>query len=406
MSREERAVIAAELRRQVPGAAALRDPQPLGLEAVRKALDADTVLLSYSVGERQTLLFVVQPAAVTEQPGANGLTVVRIPTGLRELTDRVFAFRGLIEQSRRETTPGFEAQARSLYAALVAPAEPAMRGQARVLICADGPLRTLPFAALTRERSPRFLGEWKPLHHAISATLYAEIRKSPRAEATRRAPSLVAFGDPVFGSPGATTPNGSRAGLSSQGLPALPYTRREVQTIAGLFRGDAEINLGRNANEERARAVGRGPRIVHFATHALLDRRFPLESALALSTPAASGHGGDNGLLQAWEILEKLRLDADLVTLSACDTGLGGDAGGEGIVGLTRAFQFAGARSVLASLWSVSEGGTARLMESFYRSLRAGHTKDEALQAAQADAISAGRPAFEWAAFQLSGDWR
>src|SRR6185503_1921431 len=97
-------------------------------------------------------------------------------------------------------------------------------------------------------------------------------------------------------------------------------------------------------------------RRLHFACHGLLDARFPLDSALAL----APG-GDDNGLLQAWEVIERVRVDADLVTLSACDTGLGRDMGGEGLVGLVRAFQYAGARSVLASLWEVSDRSTARL---------------------------------------------
>ena len=107
------------------------------------------------------------------------------------------------------------------------------------------------------------------------------------------------------------------------------------------------------ATEERAKTVGKGVRYLHFASHGLLDERFPLNSALALTIPARPAEGQANGLLQAWEIFEQMRIDADLVTLSACETGLGKELGGEGLIGLTRAFQYAGARSVLASLWSV-----------------------------------------------------
>ena len=92
---------------------------------------------------------------------------------------------------------------------------------------------------------------------------------------------------------------------------------------------------------------------------------------------------GENGLLQAWEIFEQVRLDAELVTLSACQSGLGTEVAGEGLIGLTRAFQYAGARSVLASLWSVSDLSTAELMARFYRALRKGQPKDTALQEAQ-----------------------
>src|SRR4030095_6075081 len=99
----------------------------------------------------------------------------------------------------------------------------------------------------------------------------------------------------------------------------------------------------------------------------------------------------DNGILQAWEIFESVRLDADLVTLSSCDSALGQEMGGEGLLGLTRAFQYAGARSVLASLWSVSDVSTAELMKRFYGHLRPRRTNDEARRAAQAELIRSRR---------------
>ena len=122
--------------------------------------------------------------------------------------------------------------------------------------------------------------------------------------------------------------------------------------------------LGRDATEGHAKALGKDVRYVHFACHGLLDERFPLSSALVA---ADRGTGGDNGLLEAWEIFEKVRLDADLVTLSACETALGKEMGGEGLVGLTRAFQYAGARSVLASLWTVADESTDRADEALLR---------------------------------------
>jgi CHAT domain-containing protein len=139
----------------------------------------------------------------------------------------------------------------------------------------------------------------------------------------------------------------------------------------------------------------------------LLDPRFPLDSALALSAPARSTRPGDDGLLQAWEIFERLRLSADLVTLSACETALGLEAQGEGLLGLTRAFHYAGARTVLSSLWSVSDRSTAELMHRFYAHLRAGAAKDQALALAQREMLSSPyRHPYHWAAFQLDGDWR
>ena len=132
---------------------------------------------------------------------------------------------------------------------------------------------------------------------------------------------------------------------------------------------------------------------------------------MALTIPESWREGEENGLLQAWEIFEEIRINADLVTLSACDTALGKEFAGEGILGLSRAFQYAGARSVLASLWGVGDQHTAELMKRFYRYLKAGRSKDEALRGAQLDLLrSAADPTaahpFYWAAFQVIGDWR
>jgi CHAT domain-containing protein len=194
-----------------------------------------------------------------------------------------------------------------------------------------------------------------------------------------------------------------------------------VSAIAELFRPDSDIYLDERATEERAKEVAGGTRYLHFASHGLLDERFPLNSGLALTIPDAMVEGQDNGILQAWEIFERVRIDADLVVLSACETGLGKEMGGEGLIGLTRAFQYAGARSVLASLWSVADETTAELMKRFYRYLKAGRSKDTALRQAQLDLIRGavavrepdGQPTridtshpFYWAAFQLNGDWR
>ena len=185
--------------------------------------------------------------------------------------------------------------------------------------------------------------------------------------------------------------------------------RDEIREIAELFPG-AEVYLGAEATEEQVKQAAPHADLLHFAGHGLIDERFPLDSALALTIPRSPQEGRDNGLLQAWEIFESVRLNADLVTLSACDTGLGKEMGGEGLVGLVRAFQFAGARSVVASLWSVSDVSTAMLMKRFYTYLRQGKTKDEALRAAQLDLIRSGKSElshpYNWAGFSLYGDWR
>lgn len=387
--------IVARIRREAPRSAALEHPEPLDLAGVRAALDPGTVLLEYAVGEERSWLFVVEPS---------GLSVFPVAAGAKALRQAVESFRLLLQDPGSDEAE-IRSAARRLYDVLVRPAEARVAGARRLLVSPDGPLHTLAFAAL--RQGDRYLVEQKPIHHVLSATVYAELARSRRPAGAPGGQRLAAFGDPVYapGTPDALAAAGVRgAARLGMGLAPLPFSGREVKAIADLY-PQAEVYLGAEATEERVKSLGPEARLVHFACHGLLDERFPLNSALALTLPGPQAEGRDNGLLQAWEIFESLRLDADLVTLSACDTALGREMGGEGLVGLTRAFQYAGARSVLASLWSVADVSTARFMESFYRHLREGRSKDEALRQAQIERIRDSHP-FHWAAFQLTGDWR
>jgi CHAT domain-containing protein len=277
----------------------------------------------------------------------------------------------------------------------------------------------LPFTSLMHDTpggTPQYLIQWKPVHQVASMSLYAEIRQSRHAFEAMG--PLVAFGDPKYPAQSGGTPDDIdvqalvRRGMT---LASLPGTRIEVNNIARLFAPHATTYLGDTATESRATALDRSVRFVHFAVHGVIDDEQPLNSALVLTMPAAPGPDGRNGLLQAWKIFEHLRLDADLVTLSACDTALGKQISGEGVVGLTRAFLYAGAHTVASSLWRVADGPTVDLMTQFYANLKAGLPKDRALQKAQVAFIAAGKrpgssidwssPAY-WAAFTLTGDWK
>jgi CHAT domain-containing protein/tetratricopeptide (TPR) repeat protein len=408
--RRERDEIAAGIRKASPRLAELRQPRPLDLAAARKALDPGTVALSYSVGKERTVLF-----AVTRE---GGLRVKVLPLGEEKLRRDVESF---LERVRSQE-PSADLS-RSLYRTLVAPVADLVGRSQRVLILPDGPLHRLPFGALIRDTKGRgqslrgqFLAEWKPLHSALSLTVYGTLRASGgRPKATR----LVAFGDPHFPK---ENPRDQSKGLGLRGFnwSALPYSRREVERIAGVY-PEARLYLGEEATEERAKSLGRDVRVLHFATHGHLDDRTPLDSALVLTVPEGLPAGRDNGLLQVWEIFESVRLDADLVVLSACESALGREVNGEGLIGLTRAFQYAGAHSVVATLWDVADQTTAELMARFHRHLAAGLAKDEALRSAQIELIrqpvqittasgqaletDASAPFF-WAAFELFGDWR
>jgi len=420
----ERERLLQRIRSTSPRLATLRRPEPLGAAGARAALDPGTLLLSYSVGEAGSTLFALSPE--------EGLAVFPLEPGREALEEGVAGLRRLITRGAVQAAAPekLREESRHLYDLLIRPADAWVERSRRVLILPDGPLHSLPFAALVREPSGDgetggYLVEWRPLHLAMSATVFAELKRARPDGDQPRDGVVTVLADPAYPAPadGAGYSDARVRELLAQGgvLTPLPSTRVEAEAIGGIFGERARLFLEGEATEERAKAVDRASRIVHFACHGLLNPRVPLNSALALTIPVDPGEERDNGLLQAWEIMERMRLDADLVALSACNTALGQEAGGEGLIGLTRAFQYAGARSVLASLWSVADESTAVLMSHFYAYLERGADRDEALRQAQLDLIrgpvsvpgeadpgrrlDAAQPYF-WASFQLFGDWR
>lgn len=396
----------ARVRQAAPRLAEFSDPEPIQLEQVRQALDPGTLLLSYSVGDESTLLFVVRSA---DDPGP-ALAVHVLPITAKNLRRRVEILRALIARGsvEAEIEPALVAQGARLFSLLLGPATEDISEAERVLVVADGPLLTLPFGALVQSTQPlQFFAGWKPFAMSPSAAVFTQVKatRPPRTSGAR----LVAFGSPNAG--------GQAATAADSRWPTLPHARHEVESIAKLFRGRSEVFLGKGATEERAKAISLAGGYLHFATHAFSDRRLPLDSALVLSLPEDGNTDSQSGILYAWEIIAQMRINADLVTLSGCETALGGELAGEGLIGLARAFQYAGARSLLVSQWAVSDRSTAELMVRFYANLLAGMAKSDALQAAQRDLMAApmrhdsgatidARHPFHWAAFQLIGDWQ
>ncbi|MCS7308853.1 MAG: CHAT domain-containing protein [Armatimonadetes bacterium] len=212
---------------------------------------------------------------------------------------------------------------------------------------------------------------------------------------------FVGFGDLLFGEGDAGDEQRAAARwFASRGLSLapLPGTRVEVERIAERFAGRAAVYLQQEATEWRAKQRARGYRYVHFATHGLLDDRNPLYSGLAFSPPLPDEPAEADDLLQVWEMFG-LRLDAELVVLSACQTGLGAVRGGEGLVGMSRALFFAGARCLVVSLWNVPDVPTAQLMQWFYEELGSGRSVVEALRGAKARMRIVERDPYYWAAF-------
>jgi CHAT domain-containing protein len=174
-----------------------------------------------------------------------------------------------------------------------------------------------------------------------------------------------------------------------------------VLAITRLFGKKGRARVGAEACPGSLWREAADARILHFACHGLLDPYDPLASAVVLGPEP----GRPDGTIRAYEVMQRLRLRADLVTLSACETALGEESRHEGMIGLARAFQYAGARSVLVSHWKVLDLSTTRLMAGFYRQIRAGRPRDEALRLAQISLLGTKEYAhpFHWAGFALQG---
>ncbi len=296
----------------------------------------------------------------------------------------------------------------------------------------DGPLHRLPFEVLPFGTTTVI--DHGEVAYASSATLLAERRRQQdpadlvMRDDDREACPLLAFGDPTLTTESATDPASAQPAQQRGGLPhltPLPYARREVRHLQSLIPG-ACVLVGAEANEAAFAREAPHSRLLHLATHAWIDDENPEYSGIALAPTAASATAkGEDGLLQAWEVAQ-MNLQADLVTLSACETGRGRWLRGEGIVGLARAFRIAGARSLVVSLWDVDDAATAELMRLFYERLVEGEPACTALRGAKlafrasaAKGMGAGATAARgvqsrrrtdfantdaWAAFVLLGD--
>jgi CHAT domain-containing protein len=439
-----------QIRTSSPRYAALVRATPLTLaEVQRQVLDASTVLLEYSLGTHQSYLFAVTQTGVTLhrlpsreriERQAIELRQLLIPAGVRR------AIAGINVEHTRGLTLGspstasasvgaYTAAAHTLYRMVVAPAAASI-GDRRMLVVPEGALNYVPFESLVTTTQGvdystlSYLVKTNELVYAPSASVIAEVRRQARRGAAGGGMLLVA--DPVFDAGDLRLQGSSqdaaraRASLprlslasaladvtnvrnSNLKLVRLDGTRSEAEEIAKLARssgGQADVWLDFDANEAnlRARKLD-GYRVLHFATHGLLDAERPQFTGLALSLV---GQTEADGFLRVDEVFN-LRLGSPLVMLSACETGLGRERRGEGVIGLTRAFMYAGAPTVGVSLWSVGDKSTAELMPEFYRRLLAGQEGAPAAMRASQLAMIAGKrysAPFYWSPFVIVGDWR
>jgi CHAT domain-containing protein/Tfp pilus assembly protein PilF/uncharacterized protein YaaR (DUF327 family) len=370
-------------------------------EAKALCSDKNTIILAYSVGDSSSSLW-----AITR----TNHQLYRLPNR-KTFQELIETIRFSLLNPQKSISEFFTQAGITLYNELIKPAEPFLSKKSRLVIIPDGVLNYLPFEVLLTENKKLvaeasfadmpFLVKKYPVSYVQSASVLKTLisEKEKGKESGVKSKKLLAFGDPVY----EDTLNKSWAKY-----PRLEFSGREIENIASFFRGGSpEIYLRNNATEENLKRNSELDKFnyIHYAVHGLINEDKPDLSSLVLTT---SRNSGEDGFLQATEIF-KLKLNPELVVLSACQTGLGKLVRGEGMVGLTRAFMYAGTPSVLVSLWSVSDVSTAALMGEFYKNLIKNKlSKTDALREAQLTLISDQKYSnpFYWAPFILVGDWR
>jgi CHAT domain-containing protein/Tfp pilus assembly protein PilF len=413
--------IQTQIRTTSPRYAALTQPQPLTLAQIQQQiLDENTILLQYSLGKERSYLWALTKTSITSYELPKAAEIERTAKN----------FRDAVTAPTSRNSPNQVTQANDAISQMILQPVAAQLGQKRLLIVSDGVLNYLPFAALSlpgksgENGNPPLIVDHEIVLLPSGSTL--GILRQNYADLPAPTRTLAIFADPVFSgndervknSSSATTQQAVEAanpGLSrSRGdnnvqFDRLKFTRKEAQIIQGLVPANS-ITQSFDFAASRAAATGSNLsqyKIIHFATHGLANSDYPELSGIILSLIDENGNAL-NGFLRLTDIFN-LKLAADLVVLSACQTGLGQNIQGEGMVGLTRGFMYAGAKRVVVSLWSVDDEGTAALMSSFYQKmLQKGLTPAAALRAAQLEMWKQEKwkSPYYWAAFTLQGEWR
>jgi CHAT domain-containing protein len=359
--------------------------------------DAASAMLEYAVTDDRTYLFVVTKASVKAAAEAR---VYILPIKREELARHTEAFRGQL--ASRDL--GFRATAGKLYELLLKPAQAQLRGKTTLVISPDDKLWDLPFQALLAGDN-RYLLEKSAISYAPSLTVLREMAKARKRGAERSRVRLLAFGNPELGK---ETMARTAFALRDEKLDPLPEAEAEVKGLRRLYgAARSKIYIGAEASEDRAKNEAGDFKVLHFATHGVLNNAAPMYSYLAL----APGNKDEDGLLEAWELM-RMDLKADLAVLSACETARGRVGAGEGVIGLSWAMFVAGAPATVVSQWKVESASTRELMLGFYKRLmapsKAKMTKAEALRQSALKLMKtpgASHP-FYWAGFVLIGDGR
>jgi len=347
-----------ELREKSPELASLVSVTSLSASDIRALMPPDEALIEYYYSEGEMFAFILT---------REGLKSMRLNSD--KLVEDVRQFRSLLETPASSDYLTFS---RSLYKRIFASFEK-MLDKKKLAIVPHGALHYLPFNALQNDRG--YLIE----QYSIRILPSASVIKYLHARRASKPGDILAFGNPDLGD--------SRYDLI--------YAQEEAQAVART-RPQSRVLLRKEATESAFRKYGRSFSYIHFATHGQFDSDMPLQSALLLA-----GDDWSDGRLTV-DKLYSMNIEADLVTLSACETGLGKVANGDDVVGLTRGFLYAGSNSIVSSLWKVDDQATGELMAGFYNALKK-TSKREALRQAQLIAQKKYPHPYYWASFQLTG---
>jgi CHAT domain-containing protein len=362
--------------------------QPVLIADLQKKLRPDELLLEYVLDDPVSFCIVLSQDRARLQKLPSGVDITR-------QSDALIA-------AIQNRAP-FATSARQLYSSLLAPIEES-RTKSNLIVVPDGALHRLPLEVLIDSTGKKLL-DAHVVSYVPSSSVLALLRR-PRRPVIDSLPLLAVSASP------AATEQASNLGRIQRGvfdlddmrLPPLPGANDEVKSVAQTLGNGSIVLVGQQASEGKIKAQPLDRfRVLHFAVHGLLSTTYPERSALILQADAASG---DDGLLQAREI-SQLRLNADLVTLSACDTGNGKIKGQEGVSALIRPFLVAGAQSVVANLWQADDEFTLALMREFYRRLSAGSNIATAMRDAKRDLIKTfgtEAPPALWAGFIVIGE--
>jgi CHAT domain-containing protein/Tfp pilus assembly protein PilF len=396
------------IREQSARYAELAVPRPLDALGIRRLLDDETLLLQFSLGVRTSYVFAVDSQGIlwSELPPAHRLNEIA-----REVHEALRT-----NAPDRRSVAALQVALAQLADTTLQPFARRIAAHRRLVIVADEALAYVPFGVLPLDTGSgtRRLIETHEVIDVPSMTVLAAQRNRQHAQPALH--TLAIFADPVFTVDDdrverKVTPKSAES-MRAAGMfdvERLPGTMDEATAIAAVVPEEERfIASGFAATREAVLDPALGEyKVIHFATHGFIDARYPSLSALVMSLTDPAGRPRD-GLVRLQDIYS-LRLRADLVTLSACETALGRQIKGEGLIGLTRGFLHAGARSVVASLWRVPDRATEELMGRFYRlMLERGLSPAAALRAAQLEQMQSRRWShpFFWGGFVVQGDWQ